>query len=84
MEELLRMKKKFIVDFESKLSFVGKKLTKELENRYIVDRELVNNNYFNICFKLDKMENVNLEDKKKIKDFINLFYYLENLKSMNC
>ena len=83
MEDLHRMKKKIIVDFESKLSFVGKKLTKELENRYIVDRELVNNNYFNICFKLDKMENVNLEDKKKIKDFIGLFYYLENIKSMN-
>ena len=78
MEDLHRMKKNFIVDFESKLSFVGKKLTKELENRYMVDRELVNNNYFNIFFKLDKMENLNLEDKKKIKDFINLFYYLEN------
>ena len=65
MEELLRMKKKFIVDFESKLSFVGKKLTKELENSYIVKRELINNNYFNICLRLDKMENVNLEDKKK-------------------
>ena len=83
MEELNRMKKDFIVHFESKLSFVGKKLTKELENKYIVDRELINNNYFNICFRLDKMENVNLEDKKKIKDFINLFYYVENLKSMN-
>ena len=81
MEDLHRMKKKFIVDFESKLCYVGKKFLKELESRYNVDKQLINNHIYDVCFKLENSDSTSQEDRNKIKKFIKLYYCLENMKS---
>ena len=67
MEDLHKMKKRFIERFESTLSLVGKNLTKEFEDKYLVDEEVFLTNAFNICFKLVKMEGITPEDEKKCK-----------------
>ena len=82
MEDLHKLKKSFIERFESTLSLIGKNLTKELEDKYSVDKEVFLTNAFNICFKLDKMEGITPEDKKKCKEFLDCFYYLDEMKSL--
>ena len=82
MEDLHKLKKSFIERFESTLSLIGKNLTKELEDKYLIDKELYITNSFNLCFKLVKMEGITPEDKKKCKEFLDYFYYLEEIKSM--
>ena len=83
MEDLHKMKKSFIERFESTLSLIGKDLTKELEDKYLVDEEVFLTNAFNFCTKLIKMKEITLEDEKKCKEFLDCFYYLEEIKSMN-
>ena len=83
MEGLHKMKKSFIERFESTLSLTGKDLTKELEDKYLVDEDLFLTNAFNFCTKLIKMKEITPEDKKKCKEFLDCFYYLEEIKSMN-
>ena len=82
MENLHKMKKSFIERFESTLSLIGKNLTKELEDKYSVDEEVFLTNAFNLCFKLVKMEGITPEDEKKCKEFLDCFYFLEEIKSM--
>ena len=81
MEDLHKMKKRFIVDFESKLYHVGKKFLKELESRYNVDKQLINNHIYDVCFKLENSDSTSQEDRIKIKKFMKLYYCLENMKS---
>ena len=81
MEELLRMKKNFILDFESKLYYDGKKFLKELESRYNVDKQLIINHIYDICFKLENSDSTSQEDRNKIKKFMKLYYHLENMKA---
>ena len=83
MEDLHKMKKSFIERFESTLSLIGKDLTKELEDKYLVDEEVFLTNAFNFCTKLIKMKEITLEGEKKCKEFLDCFYYLEEIKSMN-
>ena len=82
MEDLHKMKKSFIERFESALSLIGKDLTKELEHKYLVDEEVFLSNAFNLSTKLVKMKEVSPEDKKKCKDFLNCFYYIDEIKSI--
>ena len=82
MEDLHKMKKSFIERFESALSLIGKDLTKELEDKYLVDEEVFLSNAFNLSIKLVKMKEVSPEDKKKCKDFLNCFYYIDEIKSI--
>ena len=81
MEDLIRLKRDFINTFESKLCYVGKKFVKELESRYHVDKQLINNHIYDICFKLEQSDSTSQEDRNKIKKFMKLYYYLENMKS---
>ena len=81
MEDLIRLKRDFIITFESKLCYVGKKFLKELESRYNVDKQLINNHIYDICFKLEKSDSTSQEDRNKIKKFMKLYYYLENMKA---
>ena len=69
MEDLHKMKKSFIERFESTLSLTGKDLTKELEDKYLVDEDLLLTNAFNFCTTLIKMEEITPEDKKSVKSF---------------
>ena len=46
MEDLHKIKKSFIENFESILSLKGKNLTKELEDKYLIDKKL----YIIKCF----------------------------------
>ena len=82
MENLYKMKKIFTERFESTLSLIGKDLNKELEDKYKVDEKVYLSNAFNLCTKLVKMEEVTPEDKKKCKEFLNCFYYLDEIKSI--
>ena len=82
MEYLHKMKKSFIESFEKALSLIGKDLTKELEDKYLVDEEVFLSNAFNLASKLVKMEEVSQEDKNKCKEFLNCFYYLDKIKSI--
>ena len=82
MEDLHKMKKSFIERFESALSLIGKDLTKELEDKYLVDEEVFLSNAFNFSTKLVKMKEVSPEDKKKCKGFLNCFYYIDEIKSI--
>ena len=82
MENLYKMKKIFTERFESTLSLIGKDLNKELEDKYKVDEKVYLSNAFNLCIKLVKMEEVTPEDKKKCKEFLNCFYYLDEIKSI--
>ena len=82
MEDLHKIKKSFIERFESALSLIGKDLTKELEDKYTVDKEVFLSNAFDLSTKLVKMKEVNLEDKKKCKEFLDCFYYLDEIKSI--
>ena len=63
-------------------TLIGKNLTKELEDKYLIDKELYITNSFNICFKFVKMEGITPEDKKKCKEFLDYFYFLDEMKSM--
>ena len=82
MEDLHKMKKSFIERFESTLSLIGKDLTKELEDKYLVDEEVFLTNAFNLCTKLVKMEEIIPEVEKKCKEFLKCFYYLDEIKSI--
>lgn len=75
MEDLHKMKKSFIERFESTLSLTGKDLTKELEDKYLVDEEVLLTNTFNLCTKLIKMGGITPEDEKKCEEFLDCFYY---------
>lgn len=82
MEDLHKIKKSFIERFESALSLIGKDLTKELEDKYLVDEEVFLTHAFNLTSKLFKMEEVSQEDKNKCKEFLDCFYYLDEIKSI--
>ena len=82
MEDLHKIKKSFIESFESTLSLIGKDLIKELEDKYLVDEEVFLTNAFNLCFKLVKNEGITPGDKKKCKEFLDCFYYLDEIKSI--
>ena len=48
MEDLHKMKKSFIKSFEKSLSLIGKDLTKELKDKYLVDEEVFLTHAFNL------------------------------------
>ena len=82
MEDLHKMKKKFIKRFESSLSLIGKDLIKDMEDKYLVDEEVFITNTFNLCNNLIKNKKITPEDEKKCKEFLNFFYYLDEMKSI--
>ena len=83
MEEIRALKKNFIKNFETTLSSVGKDLVKEMEQKYSIDDQICLDYAMNLCHKLVKMDGVSAEDKKKCQEFIKIFYYLDEIKSLN-
>ena len=83
MEELRNLKKSFIKNFETTLSSVGKDLVKEMEQKYSIDDQTYLDYVLSLCHKIPKMEGVSSEDENKCQEFIKIFYYLDEIKSLN-
>ena len=83
MEEIRALKKNFIKKFETTLSSLGKDLVKEMEEKYSVDDQICLDYAMSLCHKITKMEGVSAEDEKKCQDFIKIFYYLDEIKSLS-
>ena len=83
MEELRSIQKNFIKNFETTLSSVGKDLVREMEQKYSIDDQICLDYAMSLCHKLTKMEGVSAEDEKKCQEFIKIFYYLDEIKSLN-
>ena len=83
MEELRNLKKNFIKTFETTLFSIGKDLVKEMEEKYSIDDQICLDYAMSLCNKLVKMDGVNAEDEKKCQEFIKIFYYLDEIKSLN-
>ena len=83
MEEIRALKKNFIKNFETTLSSLGKDLVKEMEEKYCIDDQICLDYAMSLCHKLTKMEGVSAEDEKKCQEFIKIFYYLDELKSLS-
>ena len=83
MEELRNLKKSFVKNFETTLSSAGKDLVKEMEQKYKIDDQICLDYAMNLCHKISKMEGVSAEDEKKCQEFIKIFYYLDEIKSLN-
>ena len=82
MEELRSIQKNFIKNFETTLSSVGKDLVREMEQKYSIDDQICLDYAMSLCHKLTKMEGVSAEDEKKCQEFIKIFYYLDEIKSL--
>ena len=83
MEEIRALKKNFIKNFETTLSSVGNDLVKELEEKYTIDDQVCLDYAMSLCHKISKMDGVSAEDEKKCQEFIKIFYYLDEIKSLN-
>ena len=83
MEEIRALKKNFVKKFETTLSSVGKDLVKELEQKYSIDDQICLDYAMSLCHKITKMEGVSAEDEKKCQEFIKIFYYLDEIKSLS-
>ena len=54
-----------------------------MEEKYLIDdEEIFLTNAFNTCTKLVKRTDITKEDKNKCKEFLNCFYYLDEMKSI--
>ena len=83
MEELRNLKKNFIKNFETTLFSVGKDLVKEMEEKYSIDDQICLDYAMSLCHKIAKMDGVSAEDERKCQEFIKIFYYLDEIKSLN-
>ena len=83
MEEIRALKKNCVKKFESTLSSVGKDLVKEMEQKYSIDDQICLDYAMSLCHKIAKMDGVSAEDEKKCQEFIKIFYYLDEIKSLN-
>ena len=83
MEDLRNLKKNFVKHYETTLSSAGRDLVKEMEQKYSVDNSICLDYVMSLCHKIVKMDGVSEEDEKKCQDFINFFYYLDEIKSLN-
>ena len=83
MEEIHALKKKFIKNFETTLSSLGKDLVKEMEEKYSIDDQICLDYAMSLGHKITKMEKVSAEDEKKCHEFIKIFYYLDEIKSLS-
>ena len=83
MEEIHALKKNFIKNFETTLSSLGKDLVKEMEQKYSIDDQICLDYAMSLCHKITKMEKVSAEDEKKCQEFIKIFYYLDEIKSLS-
>ena len=83
MEDIRALKKNFIKKFETTLSSLGKDLVKEMEQKYSIDDQICLDYAMSLCHKITKMEGVSAEDEKKCQDFIKIFYYLDEIKSLS-
>ena len=83
MEEINALKKNFIKNFETTLSSLGKDLVKEMEQKYSIDDQICLDYAMSLCHKITKMEGVSAEDEKKCQEFIKIFYYLDEIKSLS-
>ena len=83
MEEIHALKNNFIKNFETTLSSLGKDLVKEMEEKYSIDDQICLDYAMSLCHKITKMEGVSAEDEKKCQEFIKIFYYLDEIKSLS-